>query len=89
MSMRALLFAGVAVTVLAIGGTLAFSPWTGPSLAQGAPTAAPPAADNRIVPQSDTQMRLSFAPVVKAGVALSGQRLCHPHRAAIGVPLCQ
>lgn len=69
MSMRTLLLAGVAVAVLAVGGTLAFSPWNAPSVAQAdppPPAAAIAPADNRVVPQSDAEMKLSFAPVVKA-----------------------
>jgi Do/DeqQ family serine protease len=64
MSMRRLLLAGMAMAVLAVGGTLAFSPWNSPSVAQV--RVAPPAADNREVPQSDSQIKLSFAPVVKS-----------------------
>ena len=68
MSLRALLLAGVAVIGLAIGGTLAFSPWNSPSVAQSAAitTEAPAPLDNRVAPQSEAEMRLSFAPVVKA-----------------------
>ena len=65
MSMRALLLAGGAVAVLAIGGTLAFSPWNAPSVAQARVT-QPVAAPTRVVPESDAQVKLSFAPVVKA-----------------------
>ncbi len=65
MSLRALLLAGVAVAVLAIGGTLAFSPWNAPSVAQIEAPAAPLAVENRTVPQSENQVRLSFAPVVR------------------------
>ena len=64
MSMRTLLLAAMAVAVLAVGGTMAFSPWNAPSMAQA--RAAPPAAENREVPQSDAQIKLSFAPVVKS-----------------------
>ena len=66
MSLRALLLASVAVVGLAVGGTVAFSPWNAPSLAQVETPAAPPSIENRIVPQSDSEMRLSFAPVVQA-----------------------
>ncbi|WP_193335656.1 Do family serine endopeptidase [Devosia beringensis] len=58
MSMRRLLLSGAAIMVLAIGGTLAFAPWNAPGLAQVA--VAP------TVPSSDGQIKLSFAPVVKA-----------------------
>jgi Do/DeqQ family serine protease len=64
MSMRSLVLAGVAVVVLAIGGTLAFSPWNGPSLAQSETPLT--AAQARQIPQSDAQVKLSFAPVVSA-----------------------
>ncbi|SFC65627.1 Do family serine endopeptidase [Devosia psychrophila] len=65
MNLRPLLFAGVAVAVLAIGGTLAFAPWNAPSVAQAdTVVVAPP--EPRQVPGSDTQVKLSFAPVVKA-----------------------
>jgi Do/DeqQ family serine protease len=64
MSMRRLLLAGVAMAVLAVGGTLAFSPWNGPSVAQVAAPA--PAPEARQVPASDAQIKLSFAPVVSA-----------------------
>ncbi|MCR6671581.1 Do family serine endopeptidase [Devosia ginsengisoli] len=62
MTMRTLWFAAGAVMVLAIGGTLAFSPWNAPSVAQ-AELAAPAAP--RQVPESDAQIKLSFAPVVR------------------------
>lgn len=62
MTMRTLWFAAGAVMVLAIGGTLAFSPWNAPSVAQ-AELAAP--AEPRQVPESDAQVKLSFAPVVR------------------------
>ena len=66
MSMRTMVLACVAVAALAIGGTLAFSPWNGPSQAQVAVAVAPPQPAPRVVPQSDEQVKLSFAPVVKA-----------------------
>lgn len=64
MNMRSLVLAVGTVVVLAVGGTLAFSPWNAPSLAQ-ADTLAP-AEDGRQVPESDAQVKLSFAPVVRA-----------------------
>lgn len=67
MKLRALLFAGLAVTTLAVGGTLAFSPWNAQSLAQAAPAVAAP--EIRQVPQSEAQVKLSFAPVVSAVAA--------------------
>lgn len=68
MSMRSWILASCAVAVLAVGGTLAFSPWNAPSLAQvAAPPAAPPAPAAEIqVPRSDAEIKLSFSPVVKA-----------------------
>lgn len=65
MTFRSLLFAGVAIAALAIGGTLAFSPLNGPSVAQ-ADIVAPAQRETRQVPQSDAQIKLSFAPVVSA-----------------------
>jgi serine protease Do len=64
MNMRSLMLAVGTMVVLAVGGTLAFSPWNAPSLAQ-ADTLAP-AEDGRQVPESDAQVKLSFAPVVRA-----------------------
>ncbi|MDB5472736.1 MAG: Do family serine endopeptidase [Devosia sp.] len=66
MSVRTMMLACVAVIGLAVAGTLAFSPWTGPSVAQVEAPVAPPSIANRIVPQTSSDMRLSFAPVVKA-----------------------
>ena len=65
MTFRPLLFAGVAIAVLAIGGTVAFSPFNAPSVAQ-AELVAPAPAETRQIPQSDAQVKLSFAPVVSA-----------------------
>ncbi|WP_240229315.1 Do family serine endopeptidase [Devosia lacusdianchii] len=62
MSMRTLLLAGAAITVLAIGATVALSPLNAPSVAQ---VQAVP-AETRAVPTSDAQIKLSFAPVVKS-----------------------
>lgn len=64
MTLRPLLLAGSALIALAIGGTLALAPWNPPSLAQSAVIAPP--AEPRQVPASDGQVKLSFAPVVKA-----------------------
>jgi len=71
MRMRTMVLAGTALLALAIGGTLAFSPWNAPSLAQVAPpaVAAPPAPAPepiRQAPQDAAQVKLSFAPVVRA-----------------------
>ena len=72
MSLRTLVVSGVAVAVIAIGGTLAFSPWNAPGQAQVQSTPAPAAKIEvappveRAVPQGQSQVQLSFAPVVKA-----------------------
>ena len=65
MTFRSLLFAGIAIAALAIGGTLAFSPFNAPGMAQ-AEIVAPAQQETRQVPQSDAQIKLSFAPVVSA-----------------------
>ena len=65
MTFRSLLFAGAAIAALAVGGTLAFSPFNAPSVAQ-AELVAPAPAETRQIPQSDAQVKLSFAPVVSA-----------------------
>jgi Do/DeqQ family serine protease len=66
MSLRPFMFSCVALAVLALGGTLAFFPWNGaaPSLAQV--ENVPPPEVERMVPQDDAQVRLSFAPIVQA-----------------------
>ncbi|MDV3250951.1 Do family serine endopeptidase [Devosia sp. BK] len=77
MSLRSLVFSGLAVAVIAIGGTLAFSPWNAPGQAQvqqlQAQAATPPPATDaipdtapRAVPTSQPQVQLSFAPIVQA-----------------------
>jgi len=76
MSLRTLVFSGLAVAVIAIGGTLAFSPWNAPGQAQvqqlqPEAEAPPPVTDAipaspRAVPQSQGQVQLSFAPIVQA-----------------------
>lgn len=71
MSLRTLVFSGLAVAVIAVGGTLAFSPWNAPGHAQvqvtqAQPEAPPPAATPRAVPTSQPQVQLSFAPIVQA-----------------------
>ncbi|HEY8575473.1 MAG TPA: Do family serine endopeptidase [Devosia sp.] len=63
MTIRTLLLAGCATMVLAVGGTLAFSPWNAPSLAQAA---VAPQVQDRVVPQSEGELKLSFAPVVSS-----------------------
>jgi Do/DeqQ family serine protease len=64
MTLRPLLFAGVALAVLALGGTLALAPWHAPIVAQTA--LAVPVDPPREVPQSEAQVKLSFAPVVRS-----------------------
>lgn len=71
MSLRTLVFSGLAVAVIAIGGTLAFSPWNAPGqaqvqTAQAQPEAPPPPVESRAVPASQPQVQLSFAPIVQA-----------------------
>lgn len=71
MSLRTLVFSGLAVAVIAIGGTLAFSPWNAPGqaqvqIAQAQPEAPPPPAESRTVPANQAQVQLSFAPIVQA-----------------------
>jgi Do/DeqQ family serine protease len=60
MSLRSLSLAVAALAVLAFAGSLALSTLDKPSLAQ------PAAPVTRQVPQSDAQVKLSFAPVVQA-----------------------
>ena len=66
MSLRTLVLSLASLAVLAVGGTLVLAPWTGstPPRAQGA--AETVSEMERAVPQSDAQLRLSFAPVVQA-----------------------
>ncbi|WIY51486.1 DegQ family serine endoprotease [Devosia sp. YIM 151766] len=71
MSLRTLVFSAVILALLALGGTLALAPWNGaPPIHAQVPIApvatAPPAEVERMVPQTDPQIRLSFAPVVQA-----------------------
>ncbi len=66
MSLRSLVFSCIALVALAGAGTLALTPWNGmqPSLAQTAQTNS--SETQRAIPQSDAQIKLSFAPVVQA-----------------------
>ena len=64
MSTRSLAVAVATFVVLAVGGTMALAPFGQAGVAQ-APVAAQP-AEARQVPASDGQVKLSFAPVVKA-----------------------
>ncbi|MGV8955854.1 MAG: Do family serine endopeptidase [Cypionkella sp.] len=64
MSTRSLALAMATFVVLAVGGTLALAPFGQQSLA--VMPVAPPAEQARQVPVSDGQVKLSFAPVVKA-----------------------
>lgn len=70
MSLRTLVFSGLAVAVIAVGGTLAFSPWNAPGVAQVQTAQAAPenptVPDARAVPVSQAQVQLSFAPIVQA-----------------------
>ena len=65
MSLRSLLFSILALGALAVGGTLALGPWNGVS-SSVAQTALPEPQAERVVPESDAQVKLSFAPVVQA-----------------------
>ncbi len=64
MSSRSLFFAAVAIVGLGVAGTLAISSHTPAPLAQVGEQAAPPTAPV-VVPESQEQIRLSFAPVVR------------------------
>lgn len=64
MMLRPLLFAGVAMATFAVGGTLALMPWHTPTLAQS--ELRLPAEQSRQVPESEAQVKLSFAPVVRS-----------------------
>ncbi|UYO00471.1 MAG: Do family serine endopeptidase [Devosia sp.] len=66
MSLRKLMFSAAALVILALGGSLAVSSWSGtaPPVAQA--DLDPPIETERVVPQSDAQVQLSFAPVVRA-----------------------
>jgi len=65
MSVRSISLGIAGLVLLAFAGTLALSPFDAPSMAQsGAPTPAGEVA--RQVPESEAQVKLSFAPVVKS-----------------------
>lgn len=66
MSLRTLVFSSIALAAIAIGGVVALTPWNGtpPAVAQVAPPVAPEA--QRAIPQSDAEIKLSFAPIVQA-----------------------
>ena len=66
MSLRTLVFSVVALAGLAVGGTLALAPWNGTPPVQAQTESAPAVETERTIPQSDAQMRLSFAPIVQA-----------------------
>lgn len=66
MSLRTLVFSGVALAVLALGATLALTTVNAPTQPQVQLLVSPPDAGERLVPTSDGQVKLSFAPVVKA-----------------------
>lgn len=63
MTLRALMLAAAILTALAIGGTLAVAPLNAPALAQGDATSP---IQERQIPENSEQVRLSFAPVVRA-----------------------
>ncbi len=66
MSLRTLVISSLVLVGLALGGSAALAPWNGtaPALAQAEISA--PAEVQRAIPQSDAQVRLSFAPIVQA-----------------------
>ena len=64
MTLRPLLFAGVALATISLGSMLAVLPWYTPTLAQTELQA--PADQARQVPGSEAQIKLSFAPVVRS-----------------------
>lgn len=66
MSLRTLVFSAAALGVLAIGGTVTFSPWNAPTTAQVQLASPADETLTRAVPQSDAQIKLSFAPIVQA-----------------------
>ena len=70
MSLRTLMISCVALVALGLGGTLALAPWNGtpPSHAQNAPEPAALAVaptPERVVPEGQGQVQLSFAPIVQ------------------------
>ncbi|SMQ65519.1 serine protease Do [Devosia lucknowensis] len=66
MSLRTFVFSSLALVLMAVAGTVAVTSWTShePPVAQA--SIAPPAVEERAVPQTDAQVKLSFAPVVQA-----------------------
>lgn len=66
MTLRSLTLAAVVLTGLAIGGTLAVAPLNETALAQGDPILP---SQERQVPENSEQVKLSFAPVVRAVAA--------------------
>ena len=64
MSLRNWFFAAATIAVLGILGTVALSSYVPPALAQAQGQITVP-ADPRVVPQSQEQVKLSFAPVVR------------------------
>src|SRR5690606_13843983 len=65
MSLRSLMFSFVALGALAVGGTLALAPFHAVPESVAQTVMAEPQAQ-RVVPESDAQVKLSFAPVVQA-----------------------
>lgn len=66
MSLRTLVLSALALIVLAVAGSLALGPWTGSPPPQAQIAVAPVAEVQRATPQTDAQVKLSFAPVVQA-----------------------
>ncbi|WEJ31872.1 Do family serine endopeptidase [Devosia sp. SD17-2] len=66
MSLRTLMFSGVALATLGLGAALVLSPVNAPAFAQVQLQLSSPEGSDRVVPASDGQIKLSFAPVVKA-----------------------
>jgi Do/DeqQ family serine protease len=66
MSLRMLTFSCLAVATLAFGGAAAFFPWHGVGAVLAQSDLSPAPEVQRAVPQSDAQVRLSFAPIVQA-----------------------
>ncbi len=66
MSLRKLAISSFCVVLLALGGGFILASWQQSSPVQAQSAATPPAEPSRVVPQSDAQVRLSFAPIVQA-----------------------
>ncbi len=66
MSLRKLAFSVLALVGLGLAGTLALSQWSPPGVPLAQTEIAPAANAERQLPQSEGQIKLSFAPVVSA-----------------------